>query len=429
MTTSLQSIRVPERGTVDVPPAAWWEMSRSAVFWNLVERGVVAVEQLRGGRVRLNGGCYVGRSRLTQEIVLETHEKVAGSLAALLSFASGTDFRVEQVPGPSSDLGPLIALLVTQFVESVRRYAARGRQFQYEKLSTKGSLLGGRLDVTRTTRLWARGLKHLAAFDKNVVSFDLPINRTVLAALREIERIGRLVQLPRGVVARGRAMAMLFDDCRNPEVLYGARSEAARRAESLAESESDKAAADMLALAGIILAHESFEHEPTHRGSAPRSWFLNLESLFERAVLATMRAKLRLGEVSSGRSAPPPIFPHRKTIFRANPDLVIRQQGNASPCIGDVKYKQWSGLPPASDIYQLLVHASAFGAKRGFLVFPTDNFETRNLGDAVTGTRVTIYGLDVRVLDQHIVTMMQDLGLLPALSLDLSGTHSGTGNA
>jgi 5-methylcytosine-specific restriction endonuclease McrBC regulatory subunit McrC len=418
-------IRVPERGTVDVPIVAWREASRSPVFWSLVERGVVTVEQLRGGRARLTGGCYVGRSRVAEGLVLEMHEKIAGSLAALLRFASGTDFRVKHVPGPSSELGPLIALLVTHSVDAVRRYAARGRLFMYEKLSKKGSLVGGRLDVARTTRLWARGLRHLAAFDKNVVTFNLPINRSILSALREVERIGRLIQLPRDVVARVRTMALLFDDCRNAEVLFGARTEAARRAEKLAESASDKAIADMLALAAIILSHESFEHDSSLAGTAPRSWFLNLESLFERAVRETMRAAVgSTGSVVAGRLSPPPIFPPRSDAFRANPDLVIRR-GSSLPCVGDVKYKQWSRLPSASDVYQLLVHASAFGAKQAFLVFPGDAFDVQVLGDAVTGARASTYGVDVRVLDDDIKTMLQDLGVLSSPVVTARGAPSG----
>lgn len=411
-----QTIRVPERGNADVSSAAWKGVSRSPVFWNLVERGVVSVEHLRAGRVRFCGGCYVGRSRVSDDVVLELHEKVPGSLASLLRFASGTDFRVEHVPGPASELGALIALLVAHFVESVRRYAARGRQFEYEKESMKGSLVGGRLDITRTIRLWARGLRHLAAFDKNVVSFDLPINRTVLAALREVERIGKLVSLPRDVVARVRAMAMLFDDCRNVEVLFGTRSDAARRADSLAASASDRVTADMLALAAIILSNESFEHDSTHGGVAPRSWFLNLETLFERAVRATMRSSLgSRGVVSSGRSAPLPIFPSKPDVFRANPDLVVRLIDTAEVFVGDVKYKQWAGVPGASDVYQLLVHAAAFDSGKAFLVFPFEEFDARSLGDAVTGASVTTYGVDVRELDDHVEHILNDLGAVPAL--------------
>jgi len=413
--TVFQTVRVPERGKADVSGAAWKEMSRSPIFWSLVERGVVSVEQLRAGRVRLCGGCYVGRSRVSDGVVLELHEKVPGSLSSLLRFASGADFRVEHIPGPSSELGSLIALLIAHFVEAVRRYAARGRRFQYDKEPMKGSLVGGRLDVTRTIRLWARGLRHLAAFEKNVVSFDLPINRTVLAALREVERIGRLIALPRDVVARVRAMAMLFDDCRTVDVLFGTRADAARRADALASAASDKVIADMLALAAIVLSHESFEHDSARAGTAPRSWFLNLETLFERAVRETMRVAVAPGgAVSSGRSAPLPIFPPKSDTFRANPDLVLRRSVVSSVYIGDVKYKQWGGVPAASDVYQLLVHAAAFHSTDAFLVFPFDSFAARLLGDAVTGARVRLYGLDVRELDSQVRRLLDDLGVVPA---------------
>ncbi len=413
VTGHLQIIRVPERGTVDVPIEAWREASRSPVFWNLVERGVVTVGQLRGGRVRLTGGCYVGRSQVADGLVLEVHEKVAGSLAALLHFASGSDFRVEQFVGRRSELGPLIALLVTQFVAAVRRYAARGRLFTYTKLSMKGSLVGGRLDVTRTTRLWARGLRHQAAFDKNVVTFDLPVNRAVCSALREIERIDQLVRLPPGAIASVRTMALLFDDCRNADLLLGTRTDVVRRVERLAESASDQDVADMLALAAIILSRESFEFESSLRETAPRSWFLNLETLFERAVREIIRAAVGPhGSVVAGRSSPSPIFPPRSDVFRANPDLVIRQEAS-SPCIGDVKYKQWDRFPSTSDVYQLLVHASAFGAKQAFLVFPGDDFEVQVLGDAVTGARTSTYGVDICALEDHIKAMLRGMGVLP----------------
>jgi 5-methylcytosine-specific restriction endonuclease McrBC regulatory subunit McrC len=425
--TTPQMIRVPERGNTDVSSTAWKELSRSPRFWSLVERRIVSVEQLPAGCVRLCGGCYVGRSSVSDEVVLELHEKVPGSLASLLRFASGADFRVEHIPGPSSDLGSLIALLVAHFVEAVRQYAARGRQFRYEQEPMKGSLVGGRLDVTRTIGLWARGLRHLAAFEKNVVSFDLPINRTVLAALREVERIGRLISLPRDVVARVRAMAMLFDDCRNAEVLFGTRAEAARRADALASAASDKVTADMLALAAILLSHESFEHDSTHVGTAPRSWFLNLETLFERAVRETMKAAFGSeGTVSSGRAAPLPIFPPRSDLFSANPDLVLRRHGVSRAFVGDVKYKQWGGVPSASDVYQLLVHAAAFESKIAFLVFPFDGFDARVLGNAVTGACVKLYGLDVRELDIHIGRLLGDLGIVPEIHM---GTTAGVGAA
>ena len=220
-------------------------------------------------------------------------------------------------------------------------------------------------------------------------------------------------------------MAMLFDDCRSGEVLFGTRVDAARRADALASATTDKVEADMLALAAILLSHESFEHDSTHLGIAPRSWFLNLETLFERAVRETLKAAFGSeGTVSSGRAFPLPIFPPKSDLFRANPDLVLRRHGENRAFVGDVKYKQWGSVPSASDVYQLLIHAAAFESKVAFLVFPFDSFIARILGDAVTGTCVKFYGLNVMELDIHIGQLLGDLGIVPGAQRE-GGTFDG----
>jgi hypothetical protein len=95
--------------------------------------------------------------------------------------------------------------------------------------------------------------------------------------------------------------------------------------------------------------------------------------------------------------------------------LVVRLIDTAEVFVGDVKYKQWAGVPGASDVYQLLVHAAAFDSGKAFLVFPFEEFDARSLGDAVTGASVTTYGVDVRELDDHVEHILNDLGAVPAL--------------
>ena len=48
---------------------------------------------------------------------------------------------------------------------------------------------------------------------------------------------------------------------------------------------SDRQHSDLLALAAILLRHESFELGAWLGDSTPRSWFINLERLFEDALL------------------------------------------------------------------------------------------------------------------------------------------------
>lgn len=417
----LETIQLPERGSVEVSTRVWQRLSSSSSFWALVERKVVQPQQVAGGKARLLGGCYVGRSLVAENLVLEVHEKVTGSLSALLNFAYGSEFRIERLRSPSTDLGDLVALLVSHFVEATRQYAARGRQFGYVTKPMRGSLVGGRLDVTRTLQLHARGLRHLAAFEKNAITFDLPVNRVLLAALREVDRMQALIPIPPDIVAKARGMAMVFDDCRGTEVLFGKKAAMVDQADRLGSTSKDRGTSDLMALAAIILSNESFEHGASQRGIAPRAWFLNLETLFEKAVREAMRRILQgVATVTAGRSKPAHIFTGYQNL-RANPDLLVRLNNTDRMMAGDVKYKQWSGSPKAQDLYQLLVHASAFNARGAFLVYPGETFEAVEFGIASTGAITTAYTLDVRDLPRQIRLLLERLEIVSVTSEAIHG--------
>ena len=127
---------------------------------------------------------------------------------------------------------------------------------------------------------------------------------------------------------------------------------------------------DVAALASVILAHESFGRRKKIWPLVPRSWFLNLENLFEQAVISQLKKVVSPGtSVSRGGESPQSIFERETGVYRAHPDVVlVREDGRVT--VGDVKYKNWSGTAVASDLYQLLVHTSAFSGITSFLVFP-----------------------------------------------------------
>jgi 5-methylcytosine-specific restriction endonuclease McrBC regulatory subunit McrC len=336
----------------------------------------------------------------------------------LLGHATRNAFRIERSDAPSSDLGDLASLLVQQFVSTVKSYVSRGRNFEYTTTRQVGALVGGRLDVTRSIKLRARGLAHLLVFDKNTVNFNTQLNRVVLAALREIEKIDKLVHLREQDVARARGLSMLFSDCRDAEVLFGSRSRFIDTAESLLYCGLPAAVRDMVALARVVLANESFEHSATLSASVPRSWFLNLESLFETACRNVLFDTLRgTYTVSRGSEHGKRIFPDLGSSFSANPDLVL-SEGTSMVAIGDVKYKTWGGNAAADDIYQLLAHTTAFNCKRAFLVYPSDRFVSQHLGRTTSGIDVYLFAVDVRRLQDSIHSLCLKLGMLTS---DING--------
>jgi 5-methylcytosine-specific restriction endonuclease McrBC regulatory subunit McrC len=161
-----------------------------------------------------------------------------------------------------------------------------------------------------------------------------------------------------------------------------------------------------MSLAGVLLSHESFEHAKAIGRASPRSWFLNLETLFEAAVRNVFSAQIgKAGTVHNGRNIPAAIFLSSASQYRANPDVVIKLQTGAC-AIGDAKFKVPEQTAAPSDIYQLLTHASAFGASEAFLVYPHDAFGVLDLGLSKTGARVRLFTVDIRCLSQSIAKIL-----------------------
>lgn len=405
----LKRVCVPERGYTDVEQDIWSALQSSADFRRLHAEGVLEVAYRPLGKVRLKGTCYVGHA-ICGEVLLECCEKVDGALTALLAFASHNAFRLAKAQAATSELGDLVVLLVAQFLETVTTYTSSGRRFQYTTKKAVGSLVGGRLDITKSIQLRARGLGHLLAFEKNVATFNIPINRVVLAALSEVERLARLVKMTERTIAKSRGLSMLFGDCRDHETLYRERSYFAIMASRLADTEGSELIRDMMSLASVLLWHESFDSSSGQSSGLPRTWFLNLEKLFETAVLNVLSDLCVDASVYRGGESPKAIFSSERAEYRANPDIVI-SSSSAQFIVGDVKYKIFDGSAAAGDVYQLLAHAEAFGALKAFLIFPGESYFFRDLGVSRGGISTAFFAVRVRHLREDLDKVAKYFGL------------------
>lgn len=413
--SSAFSIQVPERGkSGDIPAQVWSRMSDDAAFWCLVDSRRIKVGHPGRRRVRLEGTSYVGRA-IVGDVRIDVVEKIEGALAALLKFATHNAFRVDRIEGPVTELGDLTSLLVRQFLYAVRKYSSEGREFRYSKRSMVGSLAGGRMDVVGTIALRARGMRHLIAFDKVVIDRRTPLNRIVLAGLREAENLAPLINLSGADLATARGLSVLFEDCRDTEVVFGRREDLASAARRLAEKTAHFQHRDLLMLASVILSHAGFEQTDPLQGALPRAWFLNLETLFETAVRQVMQDLLKPGAgVAKAPEPKPPIFERRKLL--ANPDLVISRAAVVL-AVGDVKYKDVSGEPwtkkiKRADLYQLLLHGAAYAAPVCFLIYPHDRFLEYELGKSATGSKTWAFAVDVRDLSGGLRKAAEIMGLM-----------------
>lgn len=407
----MTTISVPERGEVELSPDRWAALRNEGAFWDLVEARIVEVKQRRSGRALLSGSSNVGRA-LCGEITLECREKVPGALLALLRAVS-VELRTLPLPGPMTELGDTVELILRAFVAEVRRYVGAGREWRYEQRRKVSSLGGGRLSVPATISLRSRGLRHLMAFDTPTVTRSIEINRVIFAALREAEVLAKLVRIDPSTVASARAMSLFFEDCNDAESVFSTRAALVQRINDVQGGSVSWRHRVMLSLAAVLLSHGSLEPVGSVSGAVPLSWFVSLEALFERAV------RLELASVFGDDARVSEGGAHRRMVFpvvgasQANPDLVV--QTASVTVVGDVKYKAWTRSASSADLYQLLVHATAFDSAVAFLIYPSDRFEEVELSEATTGARVWLFAIDVRSIASDLRRVQSALGMTPKL--------------
>lgn len=78
--------------------------------------------------------------------------------------------------------------------------------------------------------------------------------------------------------------------------------------------------------------------------------------------------------------------------------------------MGDVKYKEFDGSAAASDVYQLLAHAKAFGALSAFLIFPGDTYSVRELGTSRQGIDTAFFSVRVQHLQEDLAAVAARIG-------------------
>jgi 5-methylcytosine-specific restriction endonuclease McrBC regulatory subunit McrC len=387
-------VSVRERGDSPVSPGDWKAISSDAAFWTLVEHQILGVSGAGSGKFRLVGSCYVGRA-LVGGKTLEIKEKVSGAFEGLVRLQAPTAPRIERTPSPVTPNASSTAPLVSLFIRAARTYLSTSKRMAYLQVPEAGAIVGGRLDVVRTARLRARGIRHRAAFYRTVQTVDLPINQAVYAALREVERLALVSQISASDLAATRALRLGLQDCLQ-SVLSARRSDLAMIASSIAaDSQQRPEIVEVAALAGAILDAAGFGGNGAWDRSVPRAWFVNLENLFEKSLRNVLQQIAGPSFQVTGPIDRPSLFDPPNGRYRANPDIVLRHSGKTY-AIADAKYKEFDSWPSASDLYEIVAHAAAYGATKAMLFYPSDDkFSVRPLGLTKTGCELWAFGLPI----------------------------------
>ena len=404
-------VTVVERRAKVVSSDEWLAISTDSGFSDLVARDILnASIEKRGRGWRLNAGNHVGRA-LLGGVEVQIEEKVPGAFAAMVEILAPAALKIANAATPLVPGQHPEEILVSLFLASSRSYLSGAKIFEYQTSGTTGAFVSGRLDVPRTIALRARGTRHKVASKRTYLSDDVPLNRIVFAALGDVLANSQHTSLRPKFVATARALRAAFTDAVQPDP-YVRRAELIEIAIAEAENAGRRREVqEVAALAGAILQAASLSETATYQGTAPRSWFLNLENFFERAVRHCARIELDGTAVVTGPILRPPLFstlPHR---YRANPDVVISSSGQT--VLLDAKYKDLQVLPSTQDIHELLAHAAAYNAERAALIYPSEStFSVRPLGQSATGCELWIFEINIVNLRKSIQEVLATIGLL-----------------
>jgi hypothetical protein len=360
----------------------------------LVDKKIVQPEASESGRWRLRASCYVGRA-VFGSVSLVVVEKFAGAFKTLVSLGALRSPLLTDTSSPISPSPGSTALLVSLFVRAARTYLSGSKQVAYIAKPGTGAIVAGKLDILRTSRLRAKGIFHQAAFRREVLTSDLPLNRCIYAALREVERLARTADIDAHDVASARALRLGLSECLPSILKLNHDDLATLAAREAAGRHTRPERADVASLAGAILDAAGFGGPEDWKRTIDRSWFVSLEAFFEEAMRRVVSSTLNDTAKVTGPQNRPSLFKPNTGRYRANPDIVICRDGRIA-AIADAKYKDFVDWPSASDVHEIVAHAAAYGAPTALLFYPDERgFSVRSFGDAVTGCRLWGFGIDL----------------------------------
>jgi McrBC 5-methylcytosine restriction system component len=191
--------------------------------------------------------------------------------------------------------------------------------------------------------------------------------------------------------------APLFQDVRQREVAaWDWKAKARAFHEVLGKIRMTDELQKALSYARALLLHLGAWSDDERGYAIPDSFFLNLETLFQDAVTQVLHEIVAPIQTSEGHTLRYPLFPELRDRYIADPDFVIGGESNPF-LVGDCKYKDLSGFPAHSDVYQVLSHCLALKNSTALLVYPGEQFSFSRLGETTSG--ITVHWCTVRIAE------------------------------
>jgi 5-methylcytosine-specific restriction enzyme subunit McrC len=343
------------------------------------------------GLYRLSARDYVGRVRLSRELMLEVRPRIpVANLFHMLASAAGLAwFHPPRVTFGTSEGAP--GILAAAFVSECESLLEDGLRQAFATREGDLPLVRGRVLLDRQVARYGE-LKHRHVCAYSTRTPDTPENKVLLATLRYLP--GLLSEHESDLAARVRALDRAFEGVR---VL--APREAAETVRTLRPDRRNRRYLPALSLCALILNHLSVA---STEGNRPFAAFLvSMPRLFETYLTNRLRALLPVQGLRV-------VAQHHDYLdeggrVRIRPDILIYpKRGNTPLLVVDAKYRP-PGADRSSDLYQLSAYMERYALPVGALVYPQP--------DPQAPTELRLRGTG-----RHLRLLSLDLGLpTPAL--------------
>ncbi|MGV3723967.1 MAG: 5-methylcytosine restriction system specificity protein McrC [Actinomycetota bacterium] len=384
MPASLEVVQLIESRINPVTATVFRRLEASSQFWELVNEGVLSLVRSKDTPYGVRASAQVGQAILAGNLRLIVKEKSPGSLHALLYWSLPKGIREAEAPSPVGTDSPVLQTFASRFLDHLGNYLRHGRTKEYALRNEASSFPHGRVDVRNTAKLLSRGKRGVLAYRRTELTADTLPNRLLALGIIAVDAYSSV--FPDGGTVRdvARLYAPLFEDVSRYDLLRAALH---RKAAAFDLALNDLRVAGHLRKAlefarALVLHLGAWPETPSEQ--LPRSFFLNLELLFQDAVYEVVREQLPGMSVTKGRMLKKPIFDDLPDRYVADPDLVVGRP-SAVDLVADCKYKVFKSWPEHSDVYQVLAHCAAIGCREGLLVYPGEACRMGKLGRSNSG--------------------------------------------
>lgn len=346
----------------------------------------------KGGKYFVTAGRYIGVIPVGHELTLRVRPKV--SIPRLVEILERADEEPHVLHDLARDYEPAVdwdvsELLILALHRSLAPLFHHGLIREYMRVSESGATPRGRLLLAETsTTMWPRAAFDRVAYEYFAFSPENPLNQALEHTLWHVQRI--IQQIPHRIESE--TLTVMKDAHRMFALVTPDRTRAflpalRRHLDHRVTSEPYLSFRPLLSICRMIL--DNLGVDLAAEASDPvvlPPLVIDMEAVFERFVLNELQANahggLSVWDTNSEHQVPrmrtpsipvPTGVPLVVSGAPAEPDFTIALD-KQPVLVGDVKYKSNSRV---ADIYQVVAHAAAYGAKDVLLVYPATDDAAR----------------------------------------------------